>query len=67
MNSFYDNSNSEPLTTDKLKDSFDTIFRDFGQWGKHSKKCVYLNDNKGVTRWCCEKDCQMGKQLLNGN
>jgi hypothetical protein len=63
MINWEDNSTCKSLTRHMFNEWADSIFRDFGMHNgkirRHSKKCVYLEDNKGITRWCCSDDCEM--------
>lgn len=53
----------KPSIKEVFDEAVDDIFRDFGMVNgriyKHSKKCVYMKDDKGITRWCCADDCRM--------
>lgn len=53
---------SPALTPELLADAADSIFRNFGPYGCHSKRCVYLSDERDITRWCCADDCEIGRR-----
>lgn len=52
-------TSAKVLTLSDFQEAVDTIFRDHGIFGRHSKRCVYLKDDRGATRWCCADDCKM--------
>jgi len=56
MTNWADNSTAKPLVD--LRKWADIIYRDFGRWGRHSVRCVYINSNS-KTEWCCSDDCEM--------
>jgi hypothetical protein len=45
------------LTRAGLLDAFDTVYRNFGLAGRHSKRCVILEDRS----WVCAEDCRMAR------
>jgi hypothetical protein len=59
----YADANAKSFNKKDLDNMFDSIFRDFGMVNgkiyKHSKKCIYMKDDKGITRWCCSDDCRI--------
>jgi hypothetical protein len=60
MSNWSDNSTANPIVD--LRKWADYIYRDFGRYGKHSSRCVYINSYiKGNSKieWCCSNDCEM--------
>lgn len=45
------------LTRAGLMDFADTIYRDHGRYGRHSKRCVILEDRT----FLCSDDCEMAR------
>lgn len=54
---------ANPLTKEMFDDAVDTVYRDFGIFGRHSKRCVYMQDERGITRWCCADDCPIQARI----
>lgn len=40
----------------------DQVFRDHGDFGKHSDACVYVKGKYDRTEWCCAEDCEIAKR-----
>lgn len=52
-----------PLTKEMFDDAVDTIYRDHGIFGRHSKRCVYMQDARGIIYWCCADDCSIQARI----
>jgi hypothetical protein len=64
MNKWTNNSTADTSNIfNDLENLHDSVIRDFGMIQgriyKHSKRCIYLTDDKGIIRWCCADDCKM--------
>jgi hypothetical protein len=49
--------NSAPLSKADFDTAVDMIFRDHGIFGRHSLRCVYIQEEGKSTDWCCALDC----------
>lgn len=46
-----------------IRNTIDSINRDYGDGWIHSKRCVYIeNSNGAIIEWCCASDCEFSRR-----